>query len=111
MPVNNSGFRTRVPSCSTADLKNLTSQLRLGQGYNTQKQYDQATTAFKALLEGNPNSVEAYAGLGVAYVYQGQPKEATKAFDMVIGKHLVEGRRGVAMKVKQKSDALLKGSQ
>jgi tetratricopeptide (TPR) repeat protein len=95
----------------TADPKDLTAQIRLGQGSNAQKQYEQATTAFKAVLEGNPNSAEAYAGLGVAYAHQGQAEEAKKAFDMAIRKHLVAGRRDLAMRVKQDSDALLKSSQ
>jgi tetratricopeptide (TPR) repeat protein len=90
-----------------ADPKDLTAQMRLGQGYNAQRQYDQATTAFEAVLEGNPNSAEAYAGLGVAYAHQGQTEEAKKAFDMAIRKHLVAGRRDLAMKVKQDADALL----
>jgi Tfp pilus assembly protein PilF len=89
----------------------LTAQVRLGQGYNAQKQYAQATIAFKAVLEGNPNSADAYAGLGIAYAHQGQPEEAKKAFDMAIRKHLVAGRRDLAMKVKQEADALLKSSQ
>jgi tetratricopeptide (TPR) repeat protein len=91
----------------TADPKNLTAQIRLGQGYNAQKQYEQATTAFKAVLEGNPNSAEAYAGLGVAYAHQGQTEEAKKAFDMAIRKHLVAGRRDLAVKVKEETDTLL----
>lgn len=91
----------------TVDPKDLTAQVRLGQGYNAQKQYDQATAAFKAVLEGNPNSAEAYTGLGVAYAHQGQPEEAKKAFDMAIRKYLVAGRRDLAVKVKQESDALL----
>ena len=91
----------------TADPKNLTAQIRLGQGYNAQKQYDQATTAFKAVLEGNPNSAEAYAGLGAAHAHQGQAEEAKKAFAMAIRKHLVAGRRDLAMKVKRESDTLL----
>jgi tetratricopeptide (TPR) repeat protein len=95
----------------TADPKDLTAQVRLGQGYNAQQQYAQAATAFKAVLEGNPNSADAYAGLGVAYAHQGQAGEAKKAFDMAIRKHLVAGRRDLAMKVKQESDALLKSSQ
>jgi len=94
-----------------ADPKDISAQLRLGNGYNAQKQYDQAATAFKAVLEGNPNSAEAYAGLGVAYAHQGQAEEAKKAFAMAIRKHLVAGRRDLAVKVKQESDALLRSSQ
>lgn len=91
----------------TAEPKNATAQLRLGQGYNTQKQYEQAVPAFNAVLENNSNNAEAYAGLGVAYFYQGKPEEAKKAFDMSMRKYLVAGRRDLAIKVKQESDALL----
>jgi len=90
-----------------ADPQNVTAQLRLGQGYNAQQQYAQAIPAFNAVLENNPNKAEAYAGLGVAYFHQGQPEEAKKAFDMAMRKHLVAGRRDLAIKVKQEADALM----
>ena len=48
----------------------------------------------------------AYAGLGVAYFYQDKRAEARKAFDLSVRKHLVAGRRDLAIKVKQESDAL-----
>ena len=48
----------------------------------------------------------AYAGLGVAYFYQDKHDEARKAFDLSVRKHLVAGRRDLAIKVKQESDAL-----
>jgi len=48
----------------------------------------------------------AYAGLGVAYFYQDKRDEARKAFDLSVRKHLVAGRRDLAIKVKQESDAL-----
>ena len=47
-----------------------------------------------------------YAGLGVAYFYQDKRAEARKAFDLSVRKHLVAGRRDLAIKVKQESDAL-----
>ena len=89
-----------------ADPKNMNAQLRLGRAYNTQKHYEAAIGAFSAVLEGNPNNADAYAGLGVAYFYQGKPDEAKKAFDLSVRKHLVAGRRDLAIKVKQESDAL-----
>jgi len=48
----------------------------------------------------------AYAGLGVAYFYQDKRAEARKAFDLSVRKHLVAGRRDLAIKVKQESDTL-----
>ncbi len=90
-----------------ADPKNINAQLRLGQGYNGQKQYDQAIVAFNAVLESNPNHAETYAGLGIAYFHQDKRDEAKKAFDISMRKHLVAGRRDLAIKVKQESDALL----
>jgi tetratricopeptide (TPR) repeat protein len=91
----------------TADPKNMTAQLRLGQALNGQKQYEQAVPAFKAVVESNPDKAEAYAGLGVAYFHQGQRDEAKKAFDMAIRKHLVAGRRDLALKVKEEAEALM----
>jgi len=91
----------------SAEPKNINAQLRLGQGYNAQKQYDQAIPAFNAVVESNPNNADAYAGLGVAYFHQGKKEDAKKAFDMSMRKHLVAGRRDLAIKVKQESDTLL----
>lgn len=90
----------------TADPKNGNAQLRLRQGYNAQKQYEPAIGAFNAVLEGNPNNADAYAGLGVAYFHQDKRDEAKKAFDLSMRKHLVAGRRDLALKIKQESDAL-----
>ena len=74
----------------------MNAQLRLGQAYNAQKQYEPAIGAFNAVLEGNPNNADAYAGLGVAYFYQDKRDEAKKAFDLSMRKHLVAGRRDLA---------------
>jgi tetratricopeptide (TPR) repeat protein len=90
-----------------ADPKNITAQLRLGQALNSQKQYDQAVTAFTAVLESNPDRAEAYEGLGVAYFYQGKPDEAKQAFEKSMRKHLVAGRRDLAVKVKERYEALM----
>jgi tetratricopeptide (TPR) repeat protein len=94
-------------AATTADPKNLTAQLRLGEGYNAQKQYEQAMSAFQAVIEGNPDTAEAYAGLAVAYFHQGQQDEAKKAFNMAMRKHLVAGRRDLAIKVKEEADRLM----
>lgn len=90
-----------------ADPKNLTAQLRLGQALNAQNQYEQAVTAFAAVLESNPDKAEAYEGLGVAYFHQGKRDEAKQAFEKSMRKHLVAGRRDLALKVKEKYDALI----
>jgi tetratricopeptide (TPR) repeat protein len=91
----------------TTDPKNMNAQLRLGQGYNAQKQYEPAIAAFNAVLEGNPNKAEAYAGLGVAYFHQDKRDDAKKAFDMAMRKHLVAGRRDLAVKVKEAAETLM----
>lgn len=94
-------------AAANADLKNVTAQLRLGQALNAQKRYEQAVTAFNTVLESNPDKAEAYEGLGVAYFHQGKRDEAKQAFDKSMRKHLVAGRRDLALKVKQEADALL----
>lgn len=91
----------------TADPKNISAQLRFGQALNNQKQYDHAVAAFTAVLESNPDRAEAYEGLGVAYFYQGKQDEAKQAFDKSMRKHLVAGRRDLALKVKEKYDMLM----
>jgi len=90
-----------------ADPKNLSAQLRLAQGYNAQQQYALAVPRFQAVLAESPDKAEAYAGLGVAYFHQGQHEEARRAFDMAIRKHLVAGRRDLALQVKTEADALI----
>jgi superkiller protein 3 len=90
-----------------ADPKNITAQLRLGQALNAQNQYEQALAAFTAVLESNPDKAEAYEGLGVAYFQQGKKDEAKQAFEKSMRKHLVAGRRDLALKVKEKYDALI----
>jgi tetratricopeptide (TPR) repeat protein len=90
-----------------ADTKNLTAQLHLGQGYNAQQQYEPALAAFRAVLEGNPDKAEAYAGLRVASFHQGQHDEANKAFDTAIRLHLVAGRRDLAQQVKDEANVLM----
>jgi tetratricopeptide (TPR) repeat protein len=91
----------------TADPKNISAQLRLGQARNNQKQYEPAVAAFTTVLENNPDRAEAYEGLGVAYFAQGKQDEAKQAFEKAMRKHLVAGRRDLAIKVKEKYDALL----
>lgn len=93
-------------AAAKAEPQNINAQLRLGQGYNTQKQYESAVSAFNAVLEQNPNKAEAYAGLGVAYFHLDKRDEAKKAFDLSMRKHLVSGRRDLAVQVKQQADAL-----
>jgi tetratricopeptide (TPR) repeat protein len=98
---------TEYEAAVNAEPQNINARLRLGQGSNTQKQYDRAIPAFNAVIAQNPNKAEAYAGLGVAYFHQGQSEEAKKAFDMAMRKHLAAGRRDLAIKVKEESDALM----
>src|SRR6266571_5809644 len=96
-----------VQAAVNADAKNLPAQLHLGQGYNAPQQYEPAVAAFRAVLEGNPDTAEAYAGLRVASFHQGQHDEANKAFDTAIRLHLVAGRRDLAQKVKDEADVLM----
>ena len=91
-----------------ADPSSITAQLHLGKGYNAQKQYAQAISAFQVVVEKNPDYAEAYEGLGIAYFHQGQKEEAQKAFNLAMRKHLIAGRRDLAVQVKQEADALLR---
>ncbi|MGE0679689.1 MAG: tetratricopeptide repeat protein [Candidatus Binatia bacterium] len=90
-----------------ADAKNIIAQLRLGQALNAQNQYEQALTAFTAVLTSNPDKAEAYEGLGIAYFHQGKQNDAKQAFEKSMRKHLVAGRRDLALKVQEKYDALV----
>lgn len=94
-----------------AEPKNIVAQLKFWQALHAQKQHDQAIGAFNAVLENNLDRADAYHGLGVAYFHQGTRDEAKQAFGKSVRKPLVDGRRDLALKVKEEYDALLGAPQ
>lgn len=56
--------------------RRLQEQLRLGEKYLTELDYEQAIAAYRAAIEIDPKCEEAYLGLADVYVAKGEPEQA-----------------------------------
>lgn len=93
-------------AAARADPLNIDTHLALGRGYLATQRYAQAVAALSVVLDGNPERADAHAGLGEAYFHQGQRERAKQSFDQAMRRYLLIGRRDLAQRVKDTSDAL-----
>ncbi len=61
--------------------RRLQEQLRLGEKYLTELDYEQAIAAYRAAIEIDPRCEEAYLGLADVYVAKGQPEQAAAVLE------------------------------
>ncbi len=61
--------------------RRLQEQLRLGEKYLTELDYEQAIAAYRAAIEIDPRCEEAYLGLADVYVAKGEPEQAAAVLE------------------------------
>ena len=78
--------------------KKLEKQLKLGDKYLSELEYEQAVAAYQLALDIDPKSVEAYLGMAEAYIGMNDPAEALRALQK--GYDLTQDER-IAEKIRE----------
>ena len=83
-PTPRQSAPTKSTSIPPADTPNTKQDLERGLVFLNNRQYNQAAAAFKRVIKVDPDSIEAYYGLGEAYLEIGAFDDAQAATDEVL---------------------------